>query len=85
MLPVAVALWERGKDAAPFQLLRRHRALTAFALVGGAALICTKKATAALASDALQKPGKLAAAIVMIYFALELHEWQIRKRNAARS
>jgi len=84
LLPVTINLWDRSKGARLFESLRYHRALTAIGLIGGTALLRTKSARAALASDVLQTPWKLAAAIAMIYFALELREWQLRKRTAAQ-
>ena len=84
LLPLTLRIWNLGKNKAFFESLRHHRALTAISLIGGVALLCTPKASVLTGSDVTLIVGKFSATIAMAYFALELHEWQTRKRNAGR-
>ncbi len=83
MLPLMIALWDRCKGMLLFENLRHHRALVAIGLLGGATLVSTTLARDSLAMDFLARPWKIVAFTAMIYFTLELREWQFRKRSEA--
>jgi uncharacterized membrane protein len=84
LLPLTLRLWRVGKNTAWIESLRRHRELTAISLIGVIALLCTEQASIMVGGPTVMIVGKLSSILVMIYFALELHESQNLKRIARR-
>lgn len=85
MLALVIALWDRCNGMLVFERLRSHRALVALCLLGCSALVSTELAHSFETADPLVLPWKIVSFIAMLYFTLELREWQFRKRAAVRA